>query len=423
MRGQAQSPSFCYLRPEEIESANVLDHLQSPYSGQANLTSTLETRAIAWAPDYSYFAWSCGNRKVQLVPWKTSTKPSNNNINEKDEDTCQQPRLLDCGEHVFALAFGASKNQQKAHKSVKVWTRFNFNGGLILATGLQSGKIKLWNCSTGQLLMELLDHKDVVRDLDFTVSGDLHLASASQDGSIKLWDMHMDGNMYHTIRPKCHVVYGCHWSYKRKHLACVGDSKCVMLYDAKDVESFSNEPRKLVGHHHNVVSCDFSKDGALLATASYDTRVIIWDTDTGDAICDLHHLFPPPRLIYASGANDHFVRSVSFSCNTTHVVTVADDGYVRFWSLWHDGDPESIAENHNALCCKYSPDGAMIAVGGRDGTVDFYSSPTTINSLQHLCRTNIRKHLTTQLVDYLNIPLRMKEFLKYKDLKKNSTVT
>ena len=61
----------------------------------------------------------------------------------------------------------------------------------------------------------------------------------------------------------------------------------VMLYDAVDVDSFSNEPRRLDGHHHNVASCDFSKDGALLATASYDTRVIIWDTDTGDAICDL----------------------------------------------------------------------------------------------------------------------------------------
>lgn len=39
--------------------------------------------------------------------------------------------------------------------------------------------------------------------------------------------------------------------------------------------------RKLEGHHHDVVACDFSPDGALLATASYDTRVYIWDPHTG----------------------------------------------------------------------------------------------------------------------------------------------
>ena len=74
-----------------------------------------------------------------------------NGVNESDRTASCQLRLLDCGEHVFSLAFGASKEQQKAHKSVKVWTRFNFDGGLILATGLQSGKIKLWNCSTGEM--------------------------------------------------------------------------------------------------------------------------------------------------------------------------------------------------------------------------------------------------------------------------------
>ena len=45
--------------------------------------------------------------------------------------------------------------------------------------------------------------------------------------------------------------------------------------------------RKLQGHHHDVVACDFSPDSATLATASYDTRVIIWDPYTGDALKEL----------------------------------------------------------------------------------------------------------------------------------------
>lgn len=45
--------------------------------------------------------------------------------------------------------------------------------------------------------------------------------------------------------------------------------------------------RKLEGHHYDVVSCEFSPDGALLATASYDTRVILWDHYKGTVLLEL----------------------------------------------------------------------------------------------------------------------------------------
>lgn len=45
--------------------------------------------------------------------------------------------------------------------------------------------------------------------------------------------------------------------------------------------------RKLEGHHNDVVSCEFSPDGALLATASYDTRVIVWDHQKGSILLEL----------------------------------------------------------------------------------------------------------------------------------------
>lgn len=45
--------------------------------------------------------------------------------------------------------------------------------------------------------------------------------------------------------------------------------------------------QKLEGHHNDVVSCEFSPDGALLATASYDTRVILWDHHKGTVLLEL----------------------------------------------------------------------------------------------------------------------------------------
>lgn len=45
--------------------------------------------------------------------------------------------------------------------------------------------------------------------------------------------------------------------------------------------------QKLEGHHNDVVSCEFSPDGALLATASYDTRVIVWDHHKATILLEL----------------------------------------------------------------------------------------------------------------------------------------
>lgn len=57
--------------------------------------------------------------------------------------------------------------------------------------------------------------------------------------------------------------------------------------------------QKLEGHHNDVVACEFSPDGALLATASYDTRICVWDPYIGVILmefgwvneCDWAHVY------------------------------------------------------------------------------------------------------------------------------------
>lgn len=63
--------------------------------------------------------------------------------------------------------------------------------------------------------------------------------------------------------------------------------------------------RKLEGHHNDVVSCEFSPDGALLATASYDTRVMVWDHQKGSVLLELGYLFalPVPHWFQLSAAH------------------------------------------------------------------------------------------------------------------------
>lgn len=171
--------------------------------------------------------------------------------------------------------------------------------------------------------------------------------------------------------------------------------------------------QKLEGHHNDVVSCEFSPDGALLATASYDTRVIVWDHHKSTILLELGHLFPPPSPIFAGGANDRWVRSVSFCPDGRHIASITDDRLVRFWSI-EERAPQAIASLSNGLCCAFSAEGSVLAAGTRDGSVHFWECPRSIASLQHMCRMALRRVMTTQKVEDLAIPTPLRDYLTYK---------
>ncbi|XP_040857612.1 WD repeat and SOCS box-containing protein 1 isoform X3 [Ochotona curzoniae] len=260
----------------------------------------------------------------------------------------------------------------------------------------------------GKLLLNLVDHTEVVRDLTFAPDGSLILVSASRDKTLRVWDLKDDGNMMKVLRGHQNWVYSCAFSPDSSMLCSVGASKAVFLWNMDTYTMI----RKLEGHYHDVVACDFSPDGALLATASYDTRVYIWDPYIGEILMEFGHLFPPPTPIFAGGANDRWVRSVSFSHDGLHVASLADDKMVRFWRIDED-HPVQVAPLNNGLCCAFSTDGSVLAAGTQDGSVYFWATPRQVPSLQHLCRMSVRRVMSTHEVQELPIPSKVLEYLSY----------
>ena len=51
----------------------------------------------------------------------------------------------------------------------------------------------LYHAFTGKLLLNLMDHTDIVRDLTFAPDGSLMLVSASRDKTLRVWDLKDDG--------------------------------------------------------------------------------------------------------------------------------------------------------------------------------------------------------------------------------------
>lgn len=228
-----------HVNENEIAQARLIADLWAP-SVPFEQKSGCETWTVAFAPDGSYFAWSQGHRVVKLVPWsqcqnKFCIDEYNNTGNKSHQKQNSDARknaaaehIIDCGDIVWALAFGSSVPGKRSRCVNIEWHRFKFGRDqLLLATGLSNGRIKIWDVYTGKFLLNLMDHTEVVRDLTFAPDGSLILVSASRDKTLRVWDLKDDGNMVTILKGHNNWVYCCAFSPDSNILCSVGAGKAI----------------------------------------------------------------------------------------------------------------------------------------------------------------------------------------------------
>ncbi|XP_042908906.1 WD repeat and SOCS box-containing protein 1 isoform X1 [Parasteatoda tepidariorum] len=419
--------SYRSVAGDEISSASLITNLVPIHSNKSKAAGS-ESWCCDFSSDESYFAWSSGNCVVTIIPWSfckaTLFKHKEVNVpfkpgigilvdSKHEVEDCFGCNTISVftGHLIRSVAFGSSSLNYGDKPCSPFWSRLCSSKDLVLATGHINGRIRIWDVLTGKLILQLMDHSDMVSHMTFNPLGNLVLISSSYDGTLKVWDLHNDGNMFRTLKMNNRPVYSCCWSHDGKTVVSVGMCKLVYVWDMKSLKV----KFMLEGHHHDVVSCAFSPDDCLIASASWDTRVILWDSFNGQVLKCFGHLQPSPRLIFACGYNGTWIRDVSFSSDGAHIATVADDGYLRFWDITKEETPEAMAPIENSLCCTYSPSGRILAVGSRSGPVSFWKAPLCVKSLKYLSRIAVRKSVGAESVPELCIPKSLVEYLLYKE--------
>lgn len=158
---------------------------------------------------------------------------------------------------------------------------------LLLATGGGDNKIKLWGLNSSPFMKaELVGHSGDVVACTFRPGSDV-VVSGSEDRHVRLWDINSQDCLQTLIG---HTAEVCSATYNQEGsmLATGSSDKTVRLWDARQKNRCI---QTLAGHTASVYSCAFRKGGQyeLLASASQDGSVVLWDPRTWKCCQVLRH--------------------------------------------------------------------------------------------------------------------------------------
>ncbi|KAF3920818.1 hypothetical protein ABW20_dc0109936 [Dactylellina cionopaga] len=249
-----------------------------------------------------------------------------------------------------------------------------FMSNNILASGSSDKTIRLWDTSTGVPLKKLEGHSHIVTDLLFSHIYKHRLVSASYDETIKLWDTD-SGAILNDLRE--------HKGPVRISLALSRSGKLASssknYIKLRDFNIDSNASFQiLMGHQEMVSSVQFSSDGKLLASASLDKVIKLWNSVTG--------------MLLKSFENDAGVvgaHGLAFSCDSKFLASGSSDGTIRLWDMEsHSKTPSQrlVQKKHEGsiTAMTFSPNSKFLLSTSYDKMVGLWN--TKNGKLVQMCR-------------------------------------
>ena len=223
----------------------------------------------------------------------------------------------------------------------------------LIVSGAQDGVIRVWDRATGLEVRQLKGHRGRVSALSFAPDGKT-LASGSGDQTLCLWDF-ADGKLRRRCEGHEGWVRSVDFAPDGKTVATGSFDETCRLWDA----ATGKELRKLDGHHGPVTSVSFSADGTILGTNDSRCSLRLWRVATGKQYCEIAKRRP-------SSDNTGLVM-----CGAGGLVATAS-AYLGGTTVWNTNNGEariSFSNGGTTLALAASANGRLLAAGTAEGEI------------------------------------------------------
>ena len=250
--------------------------------------------------------------------------------------------------------------------------------GRVLVSGESDGAIWVWDLAFGESGLSA-QPRSTAQPILYDGSGLMslrpdgeRLALAAKGSMLDIHDLR-SGELL-ARNEAVHPGYALHdleYSANGELLATTSFDKTIMIWDAETLEALGPA---LEGHEGRVLAAAFSPDSRTLASASTDNTVRLWD------LAPLLDGEGPGTAVRPVGqpltGHSNWVRSLAFLPHGKGIVSGDSDGHTM---VWDTGRARQLA-GHLAQVrgLAFSPDGRTLASGGLDSDIFLWDTVTGV---------------------------------------------